>query len=163
MAAFDFERVFGEQYSGIVRVIAHVVHDQARAQELAAEVFWRLSQAPKAQGENTPGWLYRTAIRLALDELRKRVRREKYERFFGLGRKPPTPEELYLQSEEQRRVRIVLARLRRTESELLILRSNDLSYEEIARALSLSPSSIGTLLRRAEEAFRKEYVRRYKE
>lgn len=162
VTGFDFERVFREEYSGIARLISHVVHDHDRAQELAAEVFWRLSQTPKAQGENTSGWLYRSAIRMALDELRKRLRREKYERLFGCGRKPPTPEELYFQSEEQRRVRFVLAKLRRTDSELLVLRSNDLSYEEVARALGLNPSSIGTLLRRAEEAFRKEYVRRYK-
>jgi RNA polymerase sigma-70 factor (ECF subfamily) len=138
------------------------VQNDARAQELAGEVFWRLSQILKAQGDNTSGWLYRTATRLALDELRKQLRREKYERLFSFGRPPSTPEELYLQSEEQRRVRFVLARLRKKDSELLILRSNDLSYEEIARALDLNPGSVGTLLRRAEEAFRKEYVRRNK-
>ena len=99
---------------------------------------------------------------MALDELRKQLRREKYERLFSFGRSPRTPEELYLQNEEQRRVRLVLARLQKKDSELLVLRSNDLSYEEIARALGLNPSSIGTLLRRAEEAFRKEYVRRNK-
>jgi RNA polymerase sigma-70 factor, ECF subfamily len=159
VAAFDFERVFRAKYVGIARVISRVLQDHARAQELAAEVFWRLSQTPKAQGDNTSGWLYRTATRMALDELRKQLRREKYERLVSFGRSLRTPEELYLQNEEQRRVRLVLARLRKKDAELLILRSNDLSYEEIARALDLNPASIGTLLRRAEDAFRKEYVR----
>src|SRR5262249_490923 len=161
-AAFDFERVFRAEYAGIARVISRVLQDQARAQELAAEVFWRLSQTPKAQGDKTSGWLYRAATRMALDEFRKQLRREKYERLLSFGRSLRTPEELYIQNEERRRVRRVLGRLRKKDAELLVLRSNDLSYEEIARALDLNPASIGTLLRRAEDAFRKEYVRRNK-
>jgi len=159
---FDFECVFREEYACIVRVISRVVQDHARAQELAAEVFWRLSRTPKAQGSRTSGWLYRTATRMALDELRKSLRRVKYERLFSFGRPPRTPEELYLENEEKWRVRLVLARLKKKDSELLVLRSNGLSYEEIAQALDLNVSSIGTLLRRAEESFRKEYVRRNK-
>jgi RNA polymerase sigma-70 factor (ECF subfamily) len=159
--AFDFERVFRAEYPIIARVINRVVQDAARAQELAAEVFWKLSQTPKAQGANTSGWLYRTATRMALDELRKQVRRDKYERLFSFGRTTRTPEELHLEQEEQGRVRIVLSRLKKSQAELLILRSNEFTYEEIAQALDLNSSSIGTLLRRAEEAFRKQYVRQY--
>ena len=162
MAGFDFESVFRAEYPSVLRVISRVVRDHARAQELAAEVFWRLSNTPNAQRENTAGWLYRTATRLALDDLRKQVRREKYERLAWFGRAPRTPEEVYLEQEEERRVRAILAKLRKRDSELLLLRSNGLSYQEIARSLGLSPASIGSLLRRAEEAFRKEYVRRYK-
>ena len=42
-----------------------------------------------------------------------------------------------------------------------MLRSEGLSYEETAEILGLSETSIGTLLRRAQDAFRKEYVKRY--
>ena len=37
----------------------------------------------------------------------------------------------------------------------------NLSYAELAAALRLKQGSVGTLLARAEEAFRKEYVHRY--
>lgn len=40
-----------------------------------------------------------------------------------------------------------------------MLRHSGLSYLEIAQALSLSPGSVGTLLRRAEVALRKEWIR----
>jgi RNA polymerase sigma-70 factor (ECF subfamily) len=159
--AFDYERTFLAEYSGIARVIARVLGDSARAEELAAEVFWKLSRTPKAQGASSSGWLYRTASRMALDELRKQFRRKKYERLFSPGRAIRTPEELHLEKEEQRRVRQVLASLKKSEGQLLILRSNGFNYGEIARALDLNPTSIGTLLRRAEEAFRKKYVKRY--
>jgi RNA polymerase sigma-70 factor (ECF subfamily) len=46
---------------------------------------------------------------------------------------------------------------------LLLLRSHGLSYGELASALHLNPASVGTLLSRAQDAFRKEYIKRYGE
>jgi RNA polymerase sigma-70 factor, ECF subfamily len=160
-APFDFEATFRSQYARIARVIARVVQDPARAEELAVEVFLKLWRNPKAHGENAEGWLYRTAVRKGLDELRRRTRRSRYERLFGGGRPVPTPEELHSTTEEQQRVSSALAAIEPRQSELLLLRSHGLSYEELAAALELNPVSVGTLLSRAQQAFRKEYVRRY--
>jgi RNA polymerase sigma-70 factor (ECF subfamily) len=160
-APFDFEAVFQAHYERIARVIARVVRDPGRAEELAVEVFWKLWRHPRAQGPQTRGWLYRAAVRVALDELRKQSRREKYERLFGLARRVKTPEELQQESQRQRHIRIVLAALARRQAELLLLRGDGLSYQDIAQALELNPASVGTLLSRAQEAFRKEYLRRY--
>jgi RNA polymerase sigma-70 factor, ECF subfamily len=49
----------------------------------------------------------------------------------------------------------------RRQAELLLLRSHGLSYEELASTLHLNPASVGTLLARAQQAFRKEYINRY--
>ena len=158
---FDLEDVFCAQYDRIARVIARVVRDPARAEELAVEVFLKLWRNPQAHGEQAEGWLYRTAVRTALDELRRRTRRSRYERFFGWARTQPTPEDVRSSEEEQERVRQVLASLDPRKAELLLLRSDGLSYEETASALDLNPNSVGTLLSRAQQAFRKEYVKRY--
>lgn len=159
--SFDLEAAFRAHYPRIARVIARVVHDPARSEELAVEVFLKLWRTPRAQGEKTEGWLYRAAVRKALDELRRQTRRARYERLFGLGHPPTNPEQAHAANEEQQRVRVALAAIERRQAELLLLRANDLSYDEIAAALGLNPASVGTLLRRAQEAFRKEYVRRY--
>ena len=158
---FDFEAVFHAHYERIARVIVRVVKDPARAEELAVEVFWKLWRTPNAQGPSTRGWLYRAAVRVGLDELRKQSRREKYERLFGFSRRVANPEELQAASEQQHQVRTVIAALARREAEMLLLRSDGLSYQDIAQSLELNPSSVGTLLSRAQEAFRKEYTRRY--
>ena len=160
-ASFDFEAVFRAEYARVSKVIARVVRDPARAEELAAEVLWKFSRTPKAQGPNAAGWLYRTATRMGLDELRKQCRREKYEQLFDWVRVTRTPEELHLENEEQRRVRAILSRMKKTQAQLLVLRSEGFIYEDIAQTLGLNAASIGTLLRRAEETFRKEYVKRY--
>ena len=44
------------------------------------------------------------------------------------------------------------------QAELLLLRGSGLSYAELAAALELNPASVGTLLSRAQQAFRKEYI-----
>jgi RNA polymerase sigma-70 factor (ECF subfamily) len=160
---FDFEATFRAQFNRITRVIAKVVRDPARAEDLAVEVFLKLWRSPRAQGENAEGWLYRLAVRKGLDDLRRRTRRTRYERLLEFARAVPTPEDVRAGAEEQENVRLVLAVIAPRHAELLLLRSHGLSYNELAAALDLNPASIGTLLGRAQQAFRKEYVNRYGE
>jgi len=159
----DLETVFAAQYVRVARVIAKVIRDPARAEELAVEVFLKWSRKPQPQGTGSEGWLYRAAVRTGLDELRRQTRRGRYESLAGLTRSTPTPEEVHSSQQEQGRVRAVLAALRPRQAEMLLLRSEDLSYEELASALDLNPASVGTLLSRAQEAFRKEYIEKYGE
>ena len=160
-APTGFEALFCAQYERIARVIARVVQDRARAEELAVEVFLKLWRNPQAQGDKAGGWLYRAAVRRGLDELRQRTRRSRYEGMFGTEKRVPTPEDIRTTNEAQERVRLVLAAIETRQAELLLLRSHGLSYEELAAALELNPVSIGTLLNRAQQAFRKEYIKRY--
>ena len=57
----------------------------------------------------------------------------------------------------------MLAALDARQAELVLLRGDELSYSEVAAALDLNPASVGTLLGRAQAAFRKEYVKQYGE
>jgi RNA polymerase sigma-70 factor (ECF subfamily) len=160
-ASPGFEGLFHAHYEHIARLIARVVRDPSRAEEVTVEVFWKLWQNRNREGIRTGGWLYRVAVRAALDELRKQSRRERRERWFALRSRVRTPEELRAESEEQQQVRKVLGALPTRQAELLLLRADGLSYREIASSLSLNPASLGTLLSRAQEAFRKEYIKRY--
>ena len=160
-APIAFEATFRAQYERIARVIARVVRDPSRAEELAVEVFLKLWRNPRAQGEKAEGWLYRAAVRKGLDELRRRARRSRYEQLFPFARRAPTPEDVRAATEEQEQIRLVLAVIEPRQAELLLLRSHGLSYDQLASALDLNPASVGTLLSRAQQAFRKEYVKRY--
>lgn len=161
----DFEDFFRSHYERIARAVARVVGDPASAEDLAVEAFWKLWCTPQAQGEKAGGWVYRTALRLGLNELRNNARRHHYESRSGHapgeGRTSFTPEEAHAAAEEREQVRLVLAALDPRQAELLLLRSNGLSYEEVASAAEVNPVSVGTLISRAQQAFRKEYVRRY--
>lgn len=162
--AFDFETFFNVHYERIARAIVRVVRDPARAEEIAVEAFWKFWRNPKAvQDGQAAGWLYRAAVRMALDELRKEARRLRNESRQENRQPAQTPEEAHAAAEERDRVRLVLASLSARQAELLLLRSNDLSYAEVAAALELNPASVGTLISRAQQAFRKEYVNQYGE
>ncbi|HVW11771.1 MAG TPA: sigma-70 family RNA polymerase sigma factor [Bryobacteraceae bacterium] len=156
------DQIFRAHYERIARVIGRVIHDQARAEELAVEVFLRWWKSPEAHGDRAEGWLYRSAVRKALDEWRRQSRRSRFEQLFRLERgSPPTPEHLYAAAAGQQRVHAVLGALKPRDSELLLLRAEELSYQEIAAALQLNPHSVGSLISRAQTAFRKEYLKRY--
>jgi DNA-directed RNA polymerase specialized sigma24 family protein len=136
----DLEQIFKAQYARIARVIASVIRDRWRAEEVAVDVFLKWSKYPAAQIENPEGWLYRTAIRMALNELRRETRRNRYEALFGLFSTRTTnharsAEDLTLADEEREHVRAVLKSIKQRDAELLLLRSSDFTYEEIAAAL----------------------------
>jgi RNA polymerase sigma-70 factor (ECF subfamily) len=159
--SFDFEAFFRAHYERIARVIARVVGDRSIAEDLAAEALWKLWRTPRAQGENAGGWLYRTAVRMGLNELRSGRRRLQYESLAGDPPRLPTPEEVHAAEQERDQVRRILAGLPERQAELLILRSSGLTYCELAAALGLNPASVGTLIGRAQQAFRKEYLKQY--
>ena len=157
----DFESTFLAQYKRIAVVIARVVGDPARAEELAVDVFVKLWRNPQAQRGHTEAWLYRVAVRHGLDELRGRIRQKRRERLLDFIRPVPTPEDIRKVTEEQERVRMALLLIDPRAAELLVLRSHGLSYEELADSLNLKAASVGTLLSRAQQSFRKEYIKRY--
>jgi RNA polymerase sigma-70 factor, ECF subfamily len=157
----DFSALFHCHYPRVAKVIARIVQDPGRAEELAAEVFWRFWRHPGAHNGNPGGWLYRTAVHLGLDELRRQSRRRRFEQWFEHKPANPSPEQLFAAGQKQQQVRNVLSSLKQRDSELLILRSDGFSYDEIAEILQVSVTSVGTLLRRAQQAFRKEYMKRY--
>ena len=159
--AIDIEALFRARFDRVARVIARVVRDPARAEELAVEAFVRLWRTPRAHTPQAEAWLYRTAVRLGLDELRRQKRRDRYESLLAVIRRVPTPEQLHAAAEEQDRVRSVLASMSARQAELLLLRSHDLSYSELSASLDIHPASLGTLLARAQKSFRKEYIRRH--
>jgi RNA polymerase sigma-70 factor (ECF subfamily) len=163
LAASDFETIFTAHYEPVARAIARVVRDHGRAEELAVETFLKLRRNPQANGDRVRAWLHRAAVRLALDELRRRARRARYEAFLPWGPSSRGPEELFSASQEQGRVRAILAILPQRQAELLLLRHDGASYGDLASTFELNPASVGTLLSRAQQAFRKEYIKRYGE
>jgi RNA polymerase sigma-70 factor, ECF subfamily len=160
----QLEELFQKHYARLTRVIGRVIRDQARAEEIAAEVFLKWRRNSKAHKEGAEGWLYRTALRDALDEWRRQARRDRLHQVFAtLLQRPRNAEELHSADVERQNVRTVLAALDRRHSDILLLWSEDLSYREIAGALEMNANSVGSLLSRAQEAFRKQYLARYGE
>ena len=120
--------------------------------------FHRLHSATSAYAAP---WLYRAAAHRALNRVRGRKRRERRELAQALdeGARTLDPHEQAEMNEDRRRVRTALAKLPAKPATVLVLRSSGLSYSEIAESIGVGTGQIGTLLRRAEAALRKEVDR----
>lgn len=158
----DLDTLFRAHYRRIARAIGRVVRDQARAEELAVDVFVKWRHTGGENSDLAEGWLYRTAVRGAIDEWRRQARRERFENMFSAFRSPPpTPLETYETDATQRNVRVVLGEIEPRHAQALLLWAEELSYQEIAAAMEVNLTSVGSLLTRAQAAFRKEFEKRH--
>jgi RNA polymerase sigma-70 factor (ECF subfamily) len=154
----SFDELFLRHYSRIYDVVFRLTGDAAEADDITQEAFIRLYRYPLSPGRehNVGGWLYRVAVNLGYNALRASRRRTTYEQASDA----PTcaePEAAVAQRDERRRVRETLAQLEPQQAQLLMLRYAGLSYKELAQALDVASTSIGTLLARAEHAFEARY------
>jgi RNA polymerase sigma-70 factor (ECF subfamily) len=155
----SFDELFLRYYSRIYDVVFRLTGDAAEADDIAQEAFIRLyRQPPEVAGRehNVGGWLYRVAVNLGYNALRAARRRMVYEQAAD-RESTADPESVTEQHEERLRVRSALAELPPQQAQLLMLRHTGLSYKELAEALDVAPTSIGTLLARAERAFEVRY------
>jgi RNA polymerase sigma factor (sigma-70 family) len=155
----DLEEIFRAAYPRVVGVAAHVLGSRDEAEDVAQEVFLKFSRSSVPAGAAT-GWLSVAAAHTALNHLRSRRRRASREEAVGTGESiAPDVADSIVTLDERRRVREALGRLPRRQAAALVLRHGGLSYAEVASALDLSPGSVGTTVRRAESALRKELNR----
>lgn len=157
-----FEHLFVAEYARVVGIARRVLGDADEAEDVAQDVFYAYYRQHPAEASYAPAWLYRAATHTALNRIRARARREAREMKDAVQVTPgedPNPETVALRNEEARAVRGALALLPERSAAVLVLRYSGLSYAEIADSLQLSINAIGTTLRRAEEALRKEIIR----
>ena len=164
-AEAEFEAVFLEHYGRVLRILVRLTGNRAQAEELANEVFWRLSRKGSSWlvSSNVGGWLYRAAMHAGIDALRASAKRSRYEQKASreTEARGGALDEL-LREEQRRTVRRALASMKPARGQMLLLRADGASYQEIAEALEVAPGSVGTLLNRAEDEFRKRYLREEK-
>jgi RNA polymerase sigma-70 factor (ECF subfamily) len=160
-----FEQLFLGHYPRLVRTLLRLVGNAGQAEELAADAFYRLHQHRERGGsdENSAGWVYRTAMNLALDALRansRRSRRDGVAQREGRGEGPNPLAEL-LAEEQRERVRTVIGRLKPVQGQMLLMESSGFTCKEIAELLGVRLDSLYVLMSRARTQFEKEYVRLY--
>jgi RNA polymerase sigma factor (sigma-70 family) len=143
----DFEVWFDEMRAPAVRVARRIACDRADEYDLAAEAFARaLARWDKvAHLPYRDAWLLRTVANLALDAIRrKRPRLE-----------PPRPAEPVDAVALRLTLAHALEALPRRQREAIVLRYlADLSEDEVAAALSVSPGTVKTHVKRGLASLR---------
>jgi RNA polymerase sigma-70 factor (ECF subfamily) len=154
----SFRKFFDEWYPRLVLYLRARFGDEDHAEDIAQEAFVRLlDNSPR----DAVGWLYAVASNLAIDQQRVANGRARHLTLIRVAREgsaDPGPEQSLLREEEIARVRAALAGLPERDRELLLLRHGGWRYRDIARVLGVAPSSIGSLLTRAERRFAATFV-----
>ncbi len=152
----DLGEIFRREYRLVVGVAARVLGARDEAEDVAQEVFLAFGRSP-VPADQAQGWLSVAAAHTALNHLRTDRRRAmREEAVHDRTSIAQDAADAVVTLDERRRVRAALARLPRTQAVALVLRHSGVSYAEVAAALDLSPGSVGTIVRRAESALRKE-------
>jgi RNA polymerase sigma factor (sigma-70 family) len=156
----DLEDVFRRNYPVVVGVAARVLGSRNEAEDVAQEVFLSFGSSSVPAGE-ARGWLSVAAAHTALNLIRSGRRRAFREEVAAAADDAVVPDvaEAVVTLDDRRSVRAALARLPRKQAVALVLRHSGLSYADVAAALDMSTGSVGTTVRRAESALRKELNR----
>ena len=155
-----FEALFERWSARLLRYLERMVRDSAVAEELVQEAFLRVYRArdryaPEARFST---WLYRIATRLALNELRRPVRRDPHRSTDDEGAPPlrAAGPEVDERVDARRRGEAVLEELSllpdRQRAALWLTAVDGLSYSEVAAALDVSESAVKSLVHRARSA-----------
>lgn len=164
-AAFD--RLFEKHVAAVVRFARQFVKSQARAEELAQDVFLqvyrnRSSYRPTAKFTT---WLYRIATNACLSEVRRpehklRVDPDPLPSGDALDAAAPdrpdqSSEDALLSREAVGRIQHALEELPpQQRAALLLARVEGMSYEEVAETVTCSVSAVKSLIHRATTTLR---------
>jgi RNA polymerase sigma factor (sigma-70 family) len=157
-----FERLFLQEYPKVVAIAYRVLADRSAAEDVAQEVFLKFHRSLSPDSERASGWLHAAAVHSALNLIRgerRRAQREASHAREAAQAEVASPERIVEESERRREVRRALSRMPERTASVLLLRHSGLSYAEVATALGTKVGNVGTLLRRAEAALRKEVNR----
>jgi RNA polymerase sigma factor (sigma-70 family) len=158
--SFDdaFREEFDRHFASLFRYLDRLSGDRDLAAAVAQEAFVRLYRRG-ALPDDTGSWLVvvaRNLFRNARSKSRRRRRLLTGERVRRTMADPePSPAASLEAARTRMNVRKALDRLPERERELLLLRYEGFGYREIAQTLDLQETSVGTLLVRAKQAFRR--------
>ena len=151
----DFDATFDEQYAGLVRYCHRLTGDQDVAEDMAQESLLRLfTHEVDGSPQGVRAWLFKTATHLVRDRYRVDENRK---RLLEAHPVAPADTESPDHALERRETRALAAAALQTlaprDREILLMRYSGFSYREIAEAVEVASTSIGTLLARAERRF----------
>lgn len=151
----DFDALYDEVFPRLYRYCQRLTGDPDVAEDVAQEAFVRLLDR-RVVGERPAlrVWLFTVATHLIRDRWRVGKNRARLLEINpvtpGAAADPATEAE---REQEVASVRRALAGLDPRDRELLMMREEGFSYREIAEAIGVQATSVGTLLARAQKRF----------
>lgn len=150
-----FEQLVAAYRNQVFRLALRMCGNEADADEVAQEAFlsaWK--GLPNFRGESRfSTWLYQLTTHAAIDLMRREKRQAAAEDIDEITAADdgPSPQQQVERTETQREIRSALMQLPEEYRQVLLLRfMQELSYEEIGRALKLPVGTVKSRLNRAK-------------
>jgi RNA polymerase sigma factor (sigma-70 family) len=151
----DFDATFDQHYAPLVRYCRRLTGDTDAAEDIAQESMVRLfDHRVSGPDFGIRAWLFKTATHLVRDQYRVGQNRHRLLTLHPVRPSEPEPPDSSLERQETRaRAQEALDALAQRDREILLMRYSGFSYKEIAAAIGVEATSVGTLLARAERRF----------
>lgn len=152
-----FEELVRKHARGVLNLVYRYLGDASRAEDVSQDIFVRIFRArmkyePKAKFST---WLYRIAVNHCLNEIRARKSQPPLTAPINDMLQEPQgedPDARLSRSELQQAVKAAINALPENQRMAVILaRYEDMSYEDIAEAMSMSLEAVKSVLFRAKE------------
>jgi RNA polymerase sigma-70 factor (ECF subfamily) len=145
-------RLFAEHGTPLCRFCRSILGGGDEADDVVQDTFVKLLQHLQAEGDRTNlrAWLFTVAANGCRDRLRWRVRWLPWQPELDRRTVEPMPE-----APDMGPARRALQALAPRDRLLLVLRAQGLSYADIARAAGIRPTSVGRLLARAVDRWKR--------
>jgi RNA polymerase sigma factor (sigma-70 family) len=156
----DFDNSYEKYYKVIFKHCAYLTGDVQAAEDIAQEIFIKLYESPPSHG-NTGAWLSRVATNLSYNYIRdQKTRRSKEPVIEEHGASNVVSiEEIAIKNSEVRLTRKILNNLDHRDRLCLLLKFSGYKYNEIAEIAGIEKASVGKILSRAQEKFKKLYLK----
>jgi RNA polymerase sigma-70 factor (ECF subfamily) len=148
----DFDATFDELYPPLVRYCHRLTGDGDVAEDVAQEALVRLfTHQVEGPIPALRVWVFKTATHLVRDRYRVEENRKRLLQVNPVSPAPSeSPERRMERMEDRDRVRSALEELPSRDREILLMRYEGFSYKDVAEAVGVAATSVGTLLARAE-------------
>ncbi|HVB36523.1 MAG TPA: RNA polymerase sigma factor [Candidatus Acidoferrales bacterium] len=163
----SFELLLHKYRTPLVNFLCRMVKDQAAAEDLAQEVFFRVYRARKEYSPSAKftTWLFRIATNLALNAIRDGRYRQMQISIdapgdedgpaFQLPAREARADDRLIERERNRMIRGAILTLPEKQRAAVVLHKyHDMDYAEIGKILGCSESALKSLLFRAYETLR---------
>ena len=151
----SFDDLFEDVYPGLHRYCVRLTGDEDVAADTAQEAFVRLlERGVKGEPAGLKAWLFKVATHVIRDRARVEGNRA---RLLAANPMPDAVEDHTQDRIDRSRrvadVRKALDSLDERDRTLLLMREEGFQYRELAEAIGVEPTSVGTLLARARRRF----------
>jgi RNA polymerase sigma-70 factor (ECF subfamily) len=160
----DFDEAFTLHHRAVYATAYRLLRDAGLAEDVTQEVFLRLYSNLETvpRGDELRPWLLRVAINLSYNTVRGRTRSDARDDEFvkqrvGLAGASESVEKDFERRAEIEEARRALAKIDEPMRSCLILKQQGLSYREIALAVSVNESYVGSLIARGRKEFTRVY------